>query len=110
MKMSEGMQVNEHLDKFNRILLDLRGVGVDIDDEDQVMFLLHSLPESYESFVDTIMYGRDGISVNDVKDALLSKELKRSTSSSGRDRVESGLTISKGKGMSKNHGVRCYHC
>ena len=110
LKMSEGMQVTEHLDKFNRIVLDLRGVGVDIDDEDQAMFLLHSLPDSYESFVDTIMYGRDGISVNDVKDALLSKELKRLTSSSGGDRVESGLTVSRGKGMGKNHGLRCYHC
>ena len=73
MKMSEGMQVNEHLDKFYRIVLDLKGVGVDIDDKDQAMFLLLSLSESYESFVDTIMYGRDEISVNDVKDALLSK-------------------------------------
>ena len=70
LKMLEGMQVTEHLDKFNRIVLDLKGVGVDIDDEDQAMFLLHSLPESYESFVDTIMYGRDEISINDVKDAL----------------------------------------
>ena len=108
--MSEGMQVNEHLDKFNRIVLDLRGVGVDIDDEDQDMFLLHSLPESYESFVDTIIYGRDEFSVNDVKDALLPKELKRLTSSSGGDRVEFGLTVSRGKGMGKNHGLRCYHC
>ena len=48
LKISEGMQVNEYLDKFNRIVLDLRGVGVDIDDEDQAMFLLHSLPDSYE--------------------------------------------------------------
>ena len=112
LKMSESMQVNEHLDKFNRIVLDLRGVGVDIDDDDQAMFLLHSLPESYESFVDTIMYGRDGISVNDVKDALLSKELKMLTSSSGGDRVEFGLTVSKGNRilLGKNHGLRCYHC
>ena len=67
------------------------------------MFLLHSLPKSYESFVDIIMYGRDEISVNNVKDALLSKELKRLTSSSGEDRVESGLIVSRGKGMGKNN-------
>ena len=74
------------------------------------MFLLYSLLASYENFVDTIMYGRDGISINDVKDALLSKELKRLTSSSGGDRVEFGLTVSMGKRMGKNHGLRCYHC
>ena len=51
MKMLECMQVNEHLDKFNRIVLDLRGVGVDIDDEDQAMFLLHSLPDRMRVFL-----------------------------------------------------------
>ena len=56
------------------------------------------------------MYGRDEIFVNDVKDTLLSKELKRLTSSSGGDRVESGLTVSRSKEMGKNHGLRCYHC
>ena len=62
------------------------------------MFLLHSLPKSYESFVDTIIYDRDGNSVNDVKDALLSKKLKRLTSSLGGDRVEYELTISRARG------------
>ena len=28
LKMSEDMQITEHLDKFNRIVLDLRGVGL----------------------------------------------------------------------------------
>ena len=34
----------KHLDKFNRIVSYLKGVGVDIDDKDQAIFLLHSLP------------------------------------------------------------------
>ncbi|GKE13525.1 retrovirus-related pol polyprotein from transposon TNT 1-94 [Tanacetum coccineum] len=69
--------VKDHLDTFNRIILDLQGVGVKVDDEDQALILLCSLPNSYENFVDTMMYGRTTIFVNDMKDALLSKELKR---------------------------------
>ena len=68
--MTESMQVKDHLDNFNRIILDLQGVGVKIDDEDQAIILLCSLPNSYENFVDTMLYGRESITISNVKDAL----------------------------------------
>nr|GEZ12212.1 retrovirus-related Pol polyprotein from transposon TNT 1-94 [Tanacetum cinerariifolium] len=77
LQMFESTQVKDHLDTFNRIILDLQGVGVKVDDEDNALILLCSLPGLYENFVDTMLYGRTTIFVNDVKDALLSKELKR---------------------------------
>nr|GEV25340.1 retrotransposon protein, putative, Ty1-copia subclass [Tanacetum cinerariifolium] len=80
LRMFESTQVKDHLDTFNRIILDLQGVRVKVDDEDQALILLCSLPGSYENFVDTMLYGRTTICVNDVKDALLSKELKRKVS------------------------------
>ncbi|RVW85315.1 Retrovirus-related Pol polyprotein from transposon TNT 1-94 [Vitis vinifera] len=122
LKMSEGMQVRDHLDNFNRIILDLNGVGVKVEEEDQAMILLCSLPSSYENFVDTMMYGRDSISINDVKDALQSKELHKLVSGSGEGSVETGLTVSRGKSMERNGGgrsksrpkskaeMRCFHC
>ena len=39
--MSESMQVRDHLDNFNRIILDLNGVGVKVEEEDQAMILLY---------------------------------------------------------------------
>nr|GFB55975.1 retrovirus-related Pol polyprotein from transposon TNT 1-94 [Tanacetum cinerariifolium] len=62
--MSESTQVKDHLDTFNHIILDLQGVGVKVDDEDQALILLCSLFCSYENFVDTMLYGRTTISVN----------------------------------------------
>ncbi|MBA0850271.1 hypothetical protein Goshw_027708, partial [Gossypium schwendimanii] len=38
------------------------------------MLLLCSLPSSYKSFRDTIIYGRDKLSFEDVKSHLLSKD------------------------------------
>ena len=100
--MNERMQVKEHLDN-------LKGVGVKLEEDDQAMFLLYSVSRSYKSFVDIITYCKDDISINGVKNVMLPKELKRLTSSSGRDSVESKLTVNKGNKMEKNHGLRCYH-
>jgi len=123
LQMSENISVRDHLDNFNRVILDLQSIGVKIDDEDQAIILLCSLPKSYENFIDTMLYGRDSITVNNVKDSLQSKELKRRVSSSNGD--DAGLIVSRGRSMergnsskghtrsnslSKSKKVRCYKC
>ena len=123
LRMTENMQVKDHLDNFNRIILDLQGVGVKIDNEDQAIILLCSLPNSYENFVDTMLYGRESISVSDVKNAMQSKELKRKVSGSNEDGSEAGLVVSRGRNKerdgasrgksrsrSKPNGIRCFQC
>ena len=60
-----------YLDEFNRIFLDFNNIDF--------FFFKCLLPHSFEHFVDTMLYGfgRDSISVGDVKDALNSKELNK---------------------------------
>ena len=45
--MKEGVSIQEHIDVFNKINLDLEGVeSIKISDEDKAFFLLSSLPKS----------------------------------------------------------------
>nr|KYP40490.1 Retrovirus-related Pol polyprotein from transposon TNT 1-94 [Cajanus cajan] len=99
----------DHLDNFNQIILNLQSIRVKVDDEDLAIILLCSLPKSYENFIDTMLYGRDSITLNNVKDSLQSKELKRRVvSSSNVDDV--GLTVCRGRSMKRGNSVRCYKC
>ncbi|MFQ6623515.1 hypothetical protein Gotur_004222 [Gossypium turneri] len=47
----------DHISQFITLLNDLKNVEVHIDDKDQAMLLLCSLPPSYKSFKGTLIYG-----------------------------------------------------
>src|SRR3954465_981800 len=78
LRMEEGSAVKEHLDAFNSIIMDLGNVDIKVESEDQALILLCSLPKSYNTFVDTLLYGKDSISLDDVSSSLKSRELKKS--------------------------------
>ncbi|KAG8498078.1 hypothetical protein CXB51_007410 [Gossypium anomalum] len=73
-RMNECELLKDHFSQFIILLNDLKNVEVHIDDEDQVMLLLCSLPHSYKSFRETLIYGRDKLSFEDVKGHLLSRD------------------------------------
>ena len=45
------------------------------DDEDQALLLLCSLPKGYSNFKETLLFGRDSVSLDEVQATLNSKEL-----------------------------------
>ncbi|MFQ6625657.1 hypothetical protein Gotur_006375 [Gossypium turneri] len=47
----------DRISQFITLLNDLKNVEVHIDDEDQAMLLLYSLPLSYKSFKEALIYG-----------------------------------------------------
>ena len=62
--------------------------------------MLCSLPPSYETFVDTLLYGKDSILLDDVSNSLKSKELKKNFSDN-RDRSLGEGLLSRGRTQSR---------
>jgi len=71
--VNEGMPIKDHLDDLNKILMDLKNIDVKIDKEDQVLILLCSLPSSFENSINSMLYVRDTLSLEDVKSTLHSR-------------------------------------
>nr|GEV28138.1 retrovirus-related Pol polyprotein from transposon TNT 1-94 [Tanacetum cinerariifolium] len=52
-------------------------IDIEIEDDDQALMLLTLLPSSYENFVDTLLYERQSLIMEDVLATLNSRKLKK---------------------------------
>ncbi|GKB23390.1 zinc finger, CCHC-type containing protein [Tanacetum coccineum] len=77
--MSPSTKLGDHIDEFNKLILDLANIDIEIEDEDQALMLVRSLPSSYENFMETLLYGRESVTMEDVLATLNSRELKKRT-------------------------------
>ncbi|GJV95717.1 retrovirus-related pol polyprotein from transposon TNT 1-94 [Tanacetum coccineum] len=91
--MSPDMKLGDHIDEFNKLILDLANVNIEIEDEDQTLMLLTSLSSSYENFVETL-------TTEDVLVTLNSRELKKRTEGTKEENSD-GLYV---RGMSYHSG------
>ena len=116
--MEECSSLANHIDNFNRIILNLEDINVKLEDEDKAIILLSFLLPSYEHFVDTLLYGRQSIIIVDIKDSLSSKEVtKKAETNDGeslmaRERPEKKENNKKkkmGKSKSKDKVLKCFH-
>ncbi|KAG8473091.1 hypothetical protein CXB51_035032 [Gossypium anomalum] len=71
-RLEEGASVHEYLTVFKEILSNLEAMEVQYDKEDLGLILLCSLPPSYSTFRDTILYSRESLIVDKVYDSLTS--------------------------------------
>ena len=93
--MKEGIVMNDHLDELYKLILNLENVSIILDDEDMALILLSSLPDSYEHFVHTLLYGRQTLTLKDVKNALEFKDLKKRAD--GKDKIAGDGLVAKAK-------------
>ena len=89
--MQRGCSVNEHLNRYTKLLTDLVNVDVETNEEDKVVILLNSLPrEEYETFTLTLINKKKSLNYSEVFATLVSYEARRydRLSSSGSTTVE----------------------
>ncbi|GKG01295.1 retrovirus-related pol polyprotein from transposon TNT 1-94, partial [Tanacetum coccineum] len=99
-------------------------IDIEIEDEDQALMLLTSLPSSYENFIKTLLYGRESLTMEDVLATLNSRELKKRTESTKEETGDglyvrgrsdhSGKAHSSGTSQFKSRGgtgkLKCFIC
>ncbi|GJR74523.1 zinc finger, CCHC-type containing protein [Tanacetum coccineum] len=122
--MSQGTKLGDHIDEFNKLILDLANIDIEIEDEDHALMLLTSLSSSYENFVETLLYGRESLTMEDVLATLNSRELKKRTEGTKEETGDglyvrgrsdhSGKAHSGGSSRFKSRGgtgkLKCFIC
>ena len=68
--MVEGLSPEQHIAEFNQVYYTLEIINEGLDDEGKALLLVSSLPKSYENFVNALMYGRQTLTLDEVKVAL----------------------------------------
>ncbi|KAL8534900.1 hypothetical protein ACS0TY_010801 [Phlomoides rotata] len=111
-RMSDGKDLNEQLDIFNRYIDDLEDLDVKMDDDDKALMLLNALPKSLDSFKDSVLFGnQDGVSYDTVLTAVKTKILRVQgrdikAEKKAHDPAESlNIKFKKGKKFQKGRGV-----
>ncbi|GJU49974.1 hypothetical protein Tco_1219529 [Tanacetum coccineum] len=89
---SPSTKLDDHIHEFNNLIVDLANIDIKIEDEDQTLMLLTSLPSSYENFVETLLYGRESLTMEDVLATLKSRDLKKKTEGT-KDETGDGLYV-----------------
>jgi len=75
--MKQGTVVLKHLNYFNKIISELLAVDVKIDEEDNALILLSSLPQSYDHIITTMLYGKETLILEEGMLTLLSDQMRK---------------------------------
>jgi hypothetical protein len=75
--MAEGTKVSDHIDAFNLIVSELASLDEKVEDEKKALFLLTSLPKSFDHLSQTIMYGKTTLTYDEAVSTLLADESRK---------------------------------
>ncbi len=126
LKYREGRSIAEHLSDFQDLVNQLTTMEINFGDEVNALFLLGSLPDSWDTLVVTVSNSAPNgkVTMQMVKDSLLNEEARRNNIESGSNQA----LVTENRGRSKNKGensmsrgksrrrskskdsVKCYHC
>ncbi|KAL0679608.1 hypothetical protein Bca4012_007589 [Brassica carinata] len=101
LKMSENGDLVAYVNNFNQIIGDLVHVDVKIEDEDQAMILLCSLPPQYETLLTALTVDKTTIKLETVSAALLSHHERSQNIGVGDNSQSDGLYVGQDRGRQR---------
>lgn len=114
-EMKEGTSIQEHMKHMKELTDKLAAIDAAISEEDQVVTLLGSLPQSYSTLV-TALEARENVSFSYVQQSLiheehkLNGEYKQPTSGGTGARQNSSALVGGHKGSGSHWKPKCYAC
>ncbi|XP_075075837.1 retrovirus-related Pol polyprotein from transposon TNT 1-94-like isoform X2 [Nicotiana tabacum] len=91
-KMGSGTSLQDHLDAFNKLVMDLQIAGIKREEETLACALLFSLTSGYRDIENSMMYSKELIKLEQVRQALNSSDVRRHIEGD-RDDQASGLFV-----------------
>ncbi|KAH9782716.1 hypothetical protein KPL71_009026 [Citrus sinensis] len=118
LKMAEGLSLDEYLVEFNKVCDTLKTIDNSLSDEGKAILPTINLHKSYEHFVDALIYGRQTLSLDEVKSILNTKELQGKQDSMANGSGEGlivkvkpeGKKTKQNKNKNKIKNLRCFQC
>ena len=106
LKLKDGQSVQKHVKALMEIFDELSIIGDPLDEENQVVHLLASLPESYDMLVTALEASPDVPKLAVITERLLHKERKKEKEVAGDAEVKAMAL----KHRKARKGPKCHHC
>ena len=106
----EGFDMIEHISQLRKLQEELHAMGHKVEDEDFIMILITSLPESWDSFTSAYLGARSGnttIASFELAAILIDEDRRRKERG---DSVGTTLQTRNRKGGKKDNGKECSNC
>lgn len=98
-------KIQDHIDAFNDLAVDLVNLGEDLSDERKALHLLSSLPPSFQSLTRVLIHGdKKAITYNEVISALLTDDLQSKLMAPSQPSTSSGAALYVTRGRSQHRG------
>ena len=105
--LRDGESVQEHIKTMTELFNELAIVGDAIEEEDRVVYLLASLPDSFNTLVTALEANEDVPKMEVVTEKLLHAERKHTEKSSPGSSGDKAMMTRR---HFKGKGPQCYHC
>ena len=109
LKLKENEPVQQHIKSMMEIFQELCIIGDAVEEEDRVVHLLASLPESFDMLVTALEANSEVPKLETVTERLLHEERKFKEKAIISDGVKYPKALATGRNRHSN-GPKCYHC